>query len=435
MVPGPRRAVDGSQTPADWSQHTPETSLAEPLALDGGRPVRESLLPYARQSVGAADIAAVAAILQSDWLTTGPQVADFEQAFARAVGALEAVAVSSGTAALHAAMQALAIGPGDEVIVPALTFAATANCVVYLGGRPVFADVDAATLLIDPAQLERLITPRTRALLAVDYAGQPCDYSALAEIARRHGLALVSDACHSLGAQYRGQPVGSLADLSTFSLHPAKAITTGEGGIITTNDPGLARRMREFRQHGISLDRPPSDGANPWFYEQVDLGYNYRLNDFQAALGISQLARLPAFIARRQAIARRYDAAFAGLAAARPLAVRSGIQHAWHLYVLRLDPQRLAVDRATVFRALRAEGLGVQVHYIPVHLHPYYQQHFNTGPGLCPTAEKAYEQILSLPIFPAMTDADAGDVIAAVHKVLDHFTTQSRSQERGERGP
>ena len=415
----------------DWSPHTPRISLAEPLALDGGRPVRESLLPYARQSVDATDLAAVAAVLQSDWLTTGPKVAEFERSFAAAVGAGEAVAVSSGTAALHAAMQALAIGPGDEVIVPALTFAATANAVVYLGGRPVFADVDAATLLIDPDQLERLITPRTRAVLAVDYAGQPCDYGALGEIARRHGLALVSDACHSLGAAYRGQPVGSLADLSTFSLHPAKAITTGEGGIVTTNDPGLARRMREFRQHGISLDRPPPDGENPWFYEQIELGFNYRLTDFQAALGISQLERLPKFIARRQATARRYDAAFAGLAAAKPLAVRADLEHAYHLYVLRLDPRRLAADRAMILRALRAEGLGVQVHYIPVHLHPYYQRHFDTRPGSCPTAEEAYEQIVSLPIFPAMTDADAGDVIAAVHKVLDHFTQEARPQGRG----
>ncbi len=415
----------------DWSPHTRQISFAEPLALDGGRPVRESLLPYTRQTVDEADIAAVAAVLQSDWLTTGPKVAEFERSFAAAVGAREAVAVSSGTAALHAAMQALAIGPEDEVVVPALTFTATANCVVYQGGRPIFADVDADTLLIDPTLLGRLITPRTRAILAVDYAGQPCNYDALHEIARRHGLALVSDACHSLGGECRGRRVGSLADLSTFSLHPAKAITTGEGGMVTTDDPGLARRMREFRQHGISLDRPPADGANPWFYEQVELGYNYRLNDFQAALGLSQLGRLPAFIARRRAIARRYDAAFAGLVAAQPLAVRDDVEHAYHLYVLRLDPLRLTVDRAMIFRALRAEGLGVQVHYIPVHLHPYYQQQFGTRPGLCPTAEAAYEQIVSLPIFPAMTDADAGDVIAAVHKVLDRFTREARPQDRG----
>ena len=414
----------------DWSPQPPQNAVAEPLALDGGRPVRASLLPYARQSVDTADIAAVVDVLQSDWLTTGPKVAEFERSFAAAVGALEAVAVSSGTAALHAAIHALAIGPGDEVVVPALTFAATANCVVYSSGRPVFADVDSATLLLDPTSVERLITPRTRAVLAVDYAGQPCDYAALGEIARRHGLALVSDACHSLGGAYRGRPVGSLADLSTFSLHPAKVITTGEGGIVTTNDPGLARRMREFRQHGISLDRPPADGVNGWFYEQMELGFNYRLTDFQAALGISQLERLPAFIARRRAIARCYDAAFAGLVGAKPLAVREDIEQAYHLYVLRLDRERLAADRATIFRALRAEGIGVQVHYIPVHLHPYYQQHFATRPGLCPTAEAAYEQIISLPIFPGMTDPDVADVIAAVHKVLDHFTKEARPQGR-----
>ena len=263
-----------------------------------------------------------------------------------------------------------------------------------------------ATLLIDPTGIERVVTPRTRALLAVDYAGQPCDYEALGQIARRHGLALVSDACHSLGAKDQGQSVGSLADLSTFSLHPAKVITTGEGGMITTNDSGLAQRMREFRQHGISVERPPVDGTHGWFYEQQDLGFNYRLTDFQAALGISQLQRLPRVHSSAAGDRRALTTRHLQMGSLPPnrMAMRlENVEHAYHLYVLRpdCDSQRLAADRATIYAALRAEGIGVQVHYIPVHLHRYYQQHFATRPGNCPTAERGpTSKILSLPIFP-----------------------------------
>ncbi len=373
-------------------------------------------LPYGRHAIDDEDVAAVCAVLRGDWLTTGPKVGEFEQAFARLVGAREAVAVNSGTAALHCAAAALDLEPGDEVVVPAMTFAATANCVVYCGGTPVFADVDPDTLLIDPASVEERITPRTRALIAVDYAGQPCDYGALTELARRHRLTLVADACHAVGATYRGRPAGSLAELSCFSFHPVKPLTTGEGGMVTTDDPERARRMRCFRNHGITTDHRQREQAGSWFYEMVELGYNYRLTDLQCALGLSQLRHLAAWLKRREVITTQYDRAFAGNSAVRPLKRLPERTHAWHLYVVRI-----AGDRKRAFTALRERGIGVQVHYIPVHLHPFYRERFGTRPGLCPKAEAAYEQILSLPIFPAMTGAD-------VERVIDELRTVTASR-------
>ena len=380
--------------------------------------MRSQLLPYGRQWVGEDDLAAVAGVLVSDWLTTGPQVGEFEKAFARFVSAEEAVAVSSGTAGLHCAMRALEIGPGDEVIVSAMTFAASANCVVYQGGTPVFADVDRDTLLLDPDQVERRLSPRTKAILAVDYAGQPCDYDLLRSLAQRHGLRLVADACHSIGGSYRGRSVGALADLNVFSLHPVKHITSGEGGVITTRDPAMAQQMRVFRNHGITSDHRQREQRGSWFYEMVDLGFNYRLTDFQCALVGSQLKKLPAWLDRRRAIARRYDEAFAGMSAVVPLAVRPEVAHAYHLYVVRFDTTRLQGGRTRIFAALRAEGIGVNVHYVPVHLHPFYRRRFATAPGCCPVAEAAYEEIISLPMFPRMSDADVNDVITAVQKVV-----------------
>lgn len=394
----------------------------EKLAIDGGAPVRRGTLPYGRQSIDEEDIAAVVEVLRSDWLTTGPKVGEFERALAEFVGVREAVAVSNGTAALHAAMYALGIGPGDEVIVPPMTFAATANCVVYQGGTPVFVDVEPGTLLIDPNQVEAKITPRTKAIIAVDYAGQPCDYDRLRAIVQSHGLKLVADACHALGASYRGRQVGSLADLSVFSFHPVKHITTGEGGMITTDDPALAERMRVFRNHGITSDHRQREQQGSWFYEMVDLGYNYRLTDVQCVLGMSQLRKLPGWLARRREIARQYDAAFAGMPAVEPLAVRPGVVHAYHLYMIRLDLARLQPTRAEVFAALRAEGIGVNVHYVPVHLHPFYRERFGTRPGLCPVAEAAYEELVTLPVFPGMGDADVADVTAAVAKVVEAYS-------------
>ena len=371
-------------------------------------------IPYGRQSIEDEDVAAVVEALRSDWLTTGPRVEDFEGAFAEFVGARHAVAVSSGTAALHAAMFAIGVGPGDEVIVPAMTFAASANCVVYQGATPIFADVDPATLLLDVESVASRITPRTRAIVAVDYAGQPCNYDGLRALADGHGLRLVADACHSLGGRYRGRPVGTVADLTAFSFHPVKHITTGEGGMISTDSPELAGKMRRFRNHGINNDSRQREREGSWNYEMVELGYNYRLTDFQCALGLSQLRRLPAWLSRRRDIARYYDAAFTPETGVRPLETAPDVEHARHLYVVRVD-----APRADVFRSLRADGIGVNVHYIPVHLHPYYRGRFGTGPGMCPVAEEAYERILSLPMFPGMTDGDAEAVVRSVRKALD----------------
>jgi perosamine synthetase len=387
-----------------------------------GLATRRKMLPYGRQSIDEEDVQAVVDVLRSDWLTTGPAVERFERAVAGYVRTEHAVAVSSGTAALHAAIFALEIGPGDEVIVPAMTFAATANSVVYQGATPRFADVDPDTLLIDPASVESLLGEKTRAVTAVDFAGQPCDYPALRSITRPRRVPLVADASHALGAAQDGRPVGGLADLSTFSLHPVKPITTGEGGIITTDDARLADRMRRFRNHGLNNDHRQRSQAGSWVYEMTELGYNYRLTDFQSALGLAQIAKLDRWIDRRNEIADRYTAAFAPLAGIHPLAVRPGVRHGWHLYIVRLDRQQLGIDRAAAFDALRARGIGVGVHYIPVHLHPFYRDHFGTRPGLCPVAEAVYEEILSLPVFPAMTDEDVDDVILAIQEIASGQT-------------
>jgi perosamine synthetase len=379
------------------------------------------MIPYGRQWIDEDDIAAVCAALRSDYLTTGPKVEEFERAVTDYVGARYGVAVSSGTAALHAAIFALGIGPGDEVIVPPLTFAATANCVVYQGGTPVFVDVEPETLLLDPQKVEERLNERTRAMVAVDFAGHPCDYEALRRITDRYGLALVADGCHALGAAYRGRRVGSLADLTVFSFHPVKHITTGEGGMVTTDNPEYARRLQAFRNHGINADFRRRESLGSWFYEMVDLGYNYRLTDIQCALGLSQLKKLPGWITRRQEIARAYDSAFAAMDTLAPLKLRPEVTHAYHLYTVQLDLSSLRADRATIFSALREEGIGVNVHYIPVHLHPFYRQRFGTGRGLCPVAEAAYERLLTLPLFPKMTDSDVGYVISTIKRVLQSY--------------
>lgn len=364
-------------------------------------------LPYGRQCIDDDDITAVVETLRGDWLTTGPAVGRFEEGVCTLAGVRHGVAVANGTAALHAAMHALGIGPGDEVIVPAMTFAATANCVLYQGGRPVFADVDPGTLLLDPAAAEAAITPRTRAIIAVDYAGQPCDWDALRAVSCRHGLALVADACHAFGGSYKGRPVGSLADISVFSFHPVKHITTGEGGMCVTDDAALAERMRVFRNHGITTTAHDREKSGGWFYEMTELGYNYRITDIQCALGLSQLRRLPGWVRRRNELADAYDEGLRGTAAI-PLTKKPDRLHAHHLYVVR-HPRR-----DDTFKALRANGIGANVHYVPVHLHPYYRQTLGTGPGLCPVAEAAYGEILSLPLWPGMSDEDVARVCAVV---------------------
>lgn len=383
--------------------------------------MRATFLPYGRQSVDEADIQAVVEVLRSDWLTTGPKVAEFEEAFAARVGAAHAVSFSSGTAALHGAAFAAGLKPGDEAITTPMTFAATANCVLYQGATPVFADVSTDTLNLDPEEVAKTISPKTRAVLAVDYAGHPADLTAIIEIARRRGLIVIEDACHALGAEYGGRRVGSIADMTVFSFHPVKHITTGEGGMVATNDPRFAETLRRFRNHGISTEARQRQSAGQWHYEMVLLGFNYRLPDLACALGIQQLERLDANLARRREIAAHYTVAFREVPGVIPPAVRPEANPAWHLYPIRLDLEKLTADRGEVFRALRAENIGVNVHYIPVHLHPYYRQRFGYRGGEFPIAESAYERLTSLPMFHGMSDQDADDVIEAVKKVMRNY--------------
>jgi len=397
------------------------TVSPQTLAVNGGSPVRATLLPYGRQSVDEEDIQAVVDVLRSDWLTTGPKVGEFEEAFAARVGAAQAVSFTSGTAALHAAVFAAGLKAGDEAITTPLTFAATANCVLYEGAAPVFADVSADTLNIDPEQIEKKISSRTRAILPVDYAGHPADLAPILEIARKHDLIVIEDACHALGAQYGGRRLGSIADMTVFSFHPVKHVTTGEGGMVATNSPQFAETLRRFRNHGISSEARQRQSAGQWYYEMVLLGFNYRLPDILCALGIQQLKKLDANLARRRQIATQYMSAFREVPGVIPPAVRPEANPAWHLYPIRLDLQSLTTDRGEVFRALRAENIGVNVHYIPVHLHPYYRDQLGHKAGECPVAEDAYARLISLPMFHSMTDADVEDVIHAVAKVIAHF--------------
>jgi len=389
------------------------------LAIDGGEPIRSSFLPYAHQSISDADVEAVAAALRSDWLTTGPRVPAFEDELAAYTGARHAVAFSSGTAALHGAAAAAGLRPGDEAITTPLTFVATANCVLYVGAEPRFADVDPGTLLIRPEAVAAAITPRTRALLPVDYAGQPADYAALRTIADQAPggpLTIIADASHSLGATFDGRRVGTLADLTVLSLHPAKILTTGEGGAVLTDRDDLAERLRRFRNHGIGTELA---ARRDWTYDVVDLGYNYRLTDIAAALGASQLARIGEFLGRRRELAAHYLRRLAGRALLDPPAVDPRADPAWHFAHVQLRLDRLRVDRGEVFRALRAEGIGVNVHYIPVHRHSFYRERF---PDVSmPVAEAAYERLLTLPLFAAMTTADVDDVVAALDKVTTAY--------------
>ena len=355
-------------------------------------------MPYGRQIIDDEDIAAVVSTLCSSFLTTGPAVSTFEKAVCAYTGGKHGIAVTNGTAALHCAMRALNIMPGDEVIVPPITFVATANAVLYCGGTPVFADVDPNTLLIDPKAVEAAISPRTKAIVGVDYAGQPCNWDALQKIAEKLGLPLVSDACHAIGATYKDQKVGTLADLTIFSFHPVKHITSGEGGMIVTNNDSLAEKVRMLRGHGITTTATEREKSGAWHYEMVDLGYNYRITDFQCALGSSQLKKLPHWLEKRRALALLYDEFFTGTHV-RPLLLRPEVQHAYHLYVVKVP------ERNTTFKKMRAANIGANVHYMPVYLHPYYQN-LGYAKGLCPAAETAYSEILTLPLWPGMCEKD-----------------------------
>ena len=378
----------------------------------------KKFIPYGRQCIDEEDIQAVAEVLRSDFLTTGPAVAEFEAALAKVAGTPYAVAIANGTAALHAAVAAAGIGPGDEVITSPITFAASANCALYVGATPVFADIDPQTYNIDPDDVERKITARTKAIIPVHYTGQPCDMERLDEIAKRNGLVLIADGAHAVGASYKGTAVGGLADMTTYSFHPVKQVTTGEGGAIVTTDKRLYEALISFRSHGITRDPAKLlQNRGPWYYEQQSLGYNYRLTDFQAALGTSQLKKLPQFLQKRREIARQYTAAFNGLPGMiTPWQSPDG-ESAWHLYVLRLDTERLNVGRDVIFQELWDRGIGVNVHYIPVYWHPYYQQ-LGFKKGLCPIAEAVFESMITLPLYPGLSETDVEDVIHNVQAVI-----------------
>ena len=371
---------------------------------------KPAFLPYGKQEIADPDIKAVVEALISGWLTTGPRVAEFEQAFAGYCGASHGVAVNSGTAALHAAMRAIGLHTGDEVIVPAITFAASANAAVYEGATPVFADVEPDTLLIDPASVRAHIGPRTKAIVAVDYAGQPADYDALKDIAARRGIRLIADACHAPGATYKGRPTGTLADISCFSFHPVKHLTTCEGGMALTDDAEMVAHMRRFRNHGIDSDHRSREAAGAFAYDMTELGYNYRLPDVQCALGMAQLSRLNSWVHARQKIAALYDKALARVPHIQPLKTHGDRTNAYHLYVVKLDP---SLDRDRAFAALRARGIGANVHYAPVHLHSYYRAR-GYAPGLAPIAERISKHILTLPMFSAMTGEDVARVVEAL---------------------
>jgi perosamine synthetase len=390
------------------------------LAIDGGEPVRSTFLPYGRQTITDSDVQAVNAVLKSDYLTTGPAVVSFERRLAETVGVEHAVAVSSGTAALHAMYSAAGIGPGDEVIVPIITFAATANAALYLGARPVFADVDPATILIDPESVSQLITASTKAIVGVDFAGQPAAYDALYELASGTGIVVLADAAHSLGSTRDGVTSGKIADASIFSFHPVKHVAAGEGGAVVTAHAEIAEDAARFRNHGISADHSKRTEMNTWEYEITNLGFNYRMSDIHCALGESQLGGLGQNVASRQRIAAAYDARFEDTNGVTPLVTDERNSNAYHLYIVKIDASVFNVGRAQFFAALRAENIGVNVHYIPVVWHPLYEE-LGFERGSCPNGESVYNEIITLPIWPNMSDQDVDDVVVAVKKVVEAY--------------
>lgn len=385
------------------------------------QPMRTSLLPYGKQSIDEDDIQAVVKVLKSDYLTTGPEIERFEKRIAEYVGAKYAIAFSNGTAALHAACYAAEIQPGDEVITTPLTFAASANCLLYQGGSPVFADIDERTYNINPKEIRKKITSKTKAIIPVDFTGQPASLDEIMAIAKENNLVVIEDAAHALGSTYKGKRIGSISDMTMFSFHPVKHITTGEGGMITTNHRKYYEKLCQFRSHGITRDRGKmKSNHGPWYYEMQNLGFNYRLTDFQAALGNSQLNKLERFISRRREIAAIYQDAWKGhQELILPFQQESG-QSSWHLFVLRINSNRVRVDRKTIFTELMEQNIGVNVHYIPIYLFPYYQE-LGFQQGLCPLAEKVYEEFITVPLYPAMTNEDVQAVIAAVNRTIRKY--------------
>ena len=401
-----------------------ERELGKP-AIAGGIPARDTKIYYGHQYIDEDDVQAVVQVLCYQDLTCGPKIGELERRLCEVTGAKYAVACSSDTAALHIACLAAGVAEGDEVITTPITFAASANCALYCGARPVFADIDPETYNIDPEKVAQAVSPKTKAVMAVDYTGQSAKLDELLEICRKNGLTLIEDGAHVIGTRYRGRPNGSIADMTTFSFHPVKTVTGGEGGAVTTNDESLYRKLLLYRSHGITRAEELMENVpdGPWYYEQVALGYNYRLTDIQAALIISQLNKLPMFSRRRKEIVAKYDEAFARLP---QLSVQKEIPESdttRHLYILRLVPEKLTIGRRHFFDALAAENVCCNVHYIPVYYLPYYQK-LGYRRGLCPNAEKLYEEIITLPLYYSMTDRDVDSVIEAVTKIAVYYARQ-----------
>lgn len=398
----------------------------EKLAIEGGDPVRKNKIYYGSQWIDKDDAQAINEVLFSPYITCGPKVKEMEQCLSEYTDAKYAVVVSNGTAALHCACIAAGIGKGDEIITTPLTFAASANCALYCGAKPVFADIEPFTYNISPTSIEAHITDKTKAVIAVDFTGQAVKIKEIRHICDKYGLIFIEDAAHSIGTKYDGKPIGSLADLTCFSFHPVKTITAGEGGAVTTNDENLYKKLVLAHSHGITHDEKlmedvPHEGM--WYYEQIGLGYNYRMTDFQAALLMSQMNKLKRFKKRRQEIVKRYNEAFGKIP---ELTLQKEIKESntcWHLYIIRLNLDKLTCSRRQFFDAMSAENIQCQVHYVPVYWFPYYK-HLGYEKGLCPNAEEVYKGIMSIPLYPKMTDQDVDDVIHAVTKVIENYRKQ-----------
>jgi len=383
------------------------------------RSPRTTFLPFALPHITQAEIDEVVDTLRSGWLTTGPRTKRFEREFAERVDAPHALAVNSATAAMHLALDAIGLQPGDEVIVPVYTFTATAEVVVYFSARPVLVDVDPVTCNLDPAQLERHITPRTRAIMVVHIAGLPAEMDAILAIARAHHLAVIEDAAHAFPAQYKGRMIGSIADLTAFSFYATKTLSTGEGGMLTTANPEYAERAAMMALHGISRDAWKRHSAEvSWYYEVLQAGYKYNMTDLAAAIGLHQLARSEWLLERRRAIAQRYTEAFSQWPEVETPADPAHAEHAWHLYILRLRLERLTITRDAFIQALKQARIGTSVHFIPLHLHPFYRDTYQLLPNDYPSALQSYQRAISLPIYPGMTDEDVEDVVAAVEQII-----------------
>ncbi len=392
-------------------------------AILGGTPVREDKIYYGKQWIDEDDIAAVSEVLRGPYITCGPKVAEAERKLEEYTGAKHAVVCNSGTSALHCACIAAGVGEGDEVITTPITFAASANCALYCGAKPVFADIDPETYNIDPESIRKCITDKTKAVIAVDFTGQVVKADEIRAICDEYGLVFIEDAAHSIGSKYNGKYVGNIADMTCFSFHPVKTVTAGEGGAILTNNEDYYKKLVLAHAHGITHDESMMEDApheGIWYYEEISLGYNYRMTDFQAALLISQMKKIDGFVARRKEIVKRYDEAFANVPG---IIVQKNIPESdtsRHLYIIRLDLDKLTCTRREFFDAMSAENVQCQIHYVPVYWFPYYR-HLGYEKGLCPNAEEVYKGIMSIPLYPRMTDKDIEDTIHAVTKLATYY--------------